>query len=105
MLLQQQHGWVVVGEAEDMSELLTFKANISPDLVILDGDLLRHRDNNSIMLIRELFPGIRIIIMLDPQNSVQNPLLAEVDGFATKVKSPENLLSAIRNANTRNYDD
>ncbi len=97
VLLEQQYGWVVVGEAEDMSELLTIKEIIYPDLVILDSDLLGHRDKNSITLIRELFPGVRIIVMLGPQYSRQNPLLTMVDGFATKVKSPENLLSVIRN--------
>ena len=106
VLLEQQHDWVVVGEVEGISELITLKGNISPDLVIVESNLVGPHDRNSILLIRESFPGVRIIVMLDPQYSGKNPLLLQVDGYATKINSPANLLSVIRNVfNIRNYDD
>ena len=96
ILLEQQPQWVVVGEAADACELLDQTKSSQPDLVLLDGKLPGMREDGYLQSIREICPQVCIVALVDPQPVQRSAWPEDVDGFATKVNSPEYLLSVIR---------
>ncbi len=96
ILLDQQPGWTVVGEAASCQELLVLIRNGCPDLVLIDWDLPDLQAISLIQLLREHFPGLLILMMSGRQELSQVALIAEANGFACKTESPEKLLSLIR---------
>lgn len=96
ILLEQQSGYTVVGEAADCEELLGLLRTGCPDLLLMDWDLPGTPATNLLGLLREQYPLMQIITMSGRQEVGLASLKAGADGFASKTESPEKLLNLIR---------
>lgn len=95
VLLEQQPGLEVVGEAADGESLLAKAGTQCPDLVLLDWELPRTVVSQLLPALRSACPGL-LVIALSGQPEVRSTALAAgADGFVCKCDPPERLLEAI----------
>ena len=111
LLLEQEPGLRVVGEAVEAEELLTRTEMVHPDLVLLDWELpdLRAGDPSTapglgsrrgggedlLSSLRALHPHLRVIALSSQPEARQSALVAGVDAFVSKGDPPEQLLAVI----------
>jgi DNA-binding NarL/FixJ family response regulator len=96
LLLEQQAGWSVTGEAADAQGLLNLMRFSCPDLVLLDWELPGMPANKLFCEIRQACPHLRVIFMSGKDELRQKALQAGADAFAYKADPPEKLLEQIR---------
>ena len=96
ILLEQQPGWRVVGEAEDVQGLLESVRCGCPDLVLLDWELPGIPAQELLTVIRRACPYLWIVFMSGKDELRQAALQAGADVFAYKADPPEKLLDLIR---------
>ena len=96
LLLEQQPGWRVAGEAEDVEALLDHVRDGCPDLVLLDGELPGMPAQELLAVIRQACPRLRVVFMSGRDELRQAALQAGADVFAYKADPPEKLLRQIR---------
>ncbi len=96
ILLEQQPGWIIGGEAADCLELFGLLKILSPDLLLMDWDLPDLPAETLLRLLRAQRPMMRIIAMSGRQELGQAAMKAGADAFACKAESPEKLLNLIR---------
>ena len=96
ILLEQQPGWRVVGDAEDAQALLESVRCGCPDLVLLDWELPGMPAQELLTEIRRSCPYMRVIYMSGRDELRQMVLQAGADVFAYKADPPEKLLGLIR---------
>ena len=96
LLLEQQPGWRVTGEAEDAHLLLDHIRLGCPDLVLLDWELPGMPVTELLATIRRACPRLRVVFMSSKDELRQAALQAGADIFAYKADSPEKLLEQIR---------
>ncbi len=99
VLLEQQPGWQVVGEATDAQELLAQTRVTCPDLVLLDWGLPGMGEEKLIAALKGICPNLRVIVFSGRLEIQQEALDAGADKFISKTNPPEQLLAAIRSAN------
>ena len=97
ILLEQQPEWRVVGEASDAIELMDQAKRQGPDLILVDGSLPGIQRNDTLNFLREVSPKACIVALVEPRTSSNEQTQIMADAFATKVNSPDLLLSVIRN--------
>jgi DNA-binding NarL/FixJ family response regulator len=96
LLLEQQSGWRVVGEAEDARTLLDHVQSGCPDLILLDWELPGMPAQELLAVIRRACPRLGVIFM-SGRDELRHPALqAGADVFVYKADPPENLLRLIR---------
>ncbi len=95
LLLEQQAGWSVTGEAADAQDLLDLIRSGCPDLVLLDSELPGMPVQELINQIRQASPHLRVIFMSGKDELRQKALQAGADVFAYKADPPEKLLGLI----------
>lgn len=98
LMVQDQPGTLVVGEAADGRTALELAGTLGPDVVIMDVHL---PDTNGIEVSRQILarhPRIKIIALsADPNLAVVSQALqAGILAYLTKVNGPEQLHEAIR---------
>jgi DNA-binding NarL/FixJ family response regulator len=96
LLLEQQPGWKVAGEAEDALAVLNAICCGCPDLVLLDWELHGMPAQELLTVIRQACPNLWIIFMSSNVELRQAALQAGADVFAYKADPPEKLLGLIR---------
>ena len=96
LLLEQQPGWQVVGEAEDAQALLDHVRGGCPDLVLLDWELPGMPAQDLLSVIRQTCPRLWVVFMSGRDELRHAALQAGADVFAYKADPPENLLRSIR---------
>ena len=96
LLLEQQAGWRVVGEAEDAQALLDHVRRGCPDLVLLDWELPGMPAQELLAVIRQGCPRLWVVFMSGRDELRHAALQAGADVFAYKADPPENLLRLIR---------
>jgi len=96
LLLEQQPGWRVSGEAEEAQTLLENVLAGRPDLVLLDWELPGMEAEELLTVLRQSCPDLRVISISGKDELRQAALLAGADLFAYKADSPEKLLGMIR---------
>jgi DNA-binding NarL/FixJ family response regulator len=96
LLLEQQPGWRVTGEAEDAQLLLDHIRLGCPDLVLLDWELPGMPVTELLATIRRACPRLRVVFMSSKDELRQAALQAGADIFAYKADPPEKLLELIR---------
>ena len=96
LLLEQQPGWRVAGEAEEAQELLEAVQCGCPDLVLLDWELPGMPAQELLTVIRQACPHLRVVFMSGKDEIRQMALQAGADVFAYKADPPEKLLRLIR---------
>ncbi len=95
ILLEQQPGWIIGGEAADCQELFDLLREVSLDLLLVDWDL-PDLPAETLLLLRVQYPMMRIVAMSGKQELKEAAVKASADGFACKAESPEKLLKLIR---------
>ena len=96
LLLEQQPGWRVTGEAEDAQLLLEHIRLGCPDLVLLDWELPGMPVTELLAAIRRACPRLWVIFMSSKDELRQVALQTGADIFAYKADPPEKLLELIR---------
>ncbi len=96
LLLEQQPGWKVAGEAEDAQALLDHVRRGCPDLVLLDWELPGMPAQELLTVIRQACPRLWVVFMSGRDELRHAALQAGADVFAYKADPPENLLRLIR---------
>jgi DNA-binding NarL/FixJ family response regulator len=103
LLLEQEPGLCVVGEAAEAEELLVQIKATRPDLMLLDWELPGLSLANSVGLGKQLlsvlhvfYPNLRVIALSGRPEAHQAALAAGVDAFVSKGDPPERLLTTLR---------
>lgn len=95
VLLEQQPGWAVNGEATTVHEIFDLISINCPDLLLLDWELLGSSALDMISNLRTRYPNLIIISMSAQHESQQAAIQAGVDGFISKIEPPEKLICLI----------
>lgn len=95
LVLEQQPGVEILGEAVDCRGLLDWLKAADPDLVLLDWELPGLDAGRTLPEIRELYPDLRVIALSGRPEARQRALEAGVDAFVSKGDPPERLLDAV----------
>ncbi len=95
LLLEQQPGIQVLGEAVDTTGLLDWVTVTCPDVVLLDWELPGLGVDRLLPTLRDLCPRLKVIALSGRQEARQAALDAGVDAFVSKGDPPERLLAAV----------
>jgi DNA-binding NarL/FixJ family response regulator len=99
VLLEQQPGWSVIGDAADANELFCKVQHLLPDLVLIDSDLPGLEAADWLERLRQICPQVRIVVLSEQPLMTRTGPAAFSDAFASKMNPPERLLSVIRTLN------
>ncbi|MBL7200561.1 MAG: response regulator transcription factor [Anaerolineae bacterium] len=95
VLLEQQPGVEVVGEAADASSLLARLKETTPDLLLLGWELPGLALLDSLSALRGCCPDLRVIALSGQPEARRAALDAGADMFVSKTDPPRKLLAAI----------
>ena len=95
LLLGQQPGMEVGGEAHDRAELLAQAEAYGPDVVILDWGLSRRAGADLVETLHTLHPRPKVIVLALREDVREAALAAGADGFASKDEPPDRLVAAL----------
>lgn len=96
MLLREEPGLLVVGQAGDGQELLATVRETRPDLVLLDWDLVGP-PVSPLLSDLHTFNQRPAVIVLGARQELEGPaLVAGADAFVCQGHPPDHLLDAIR---------
>jgi DNA-binding NarL/FixJ family response regulator len=95
VLLEQQFGFKIAGEAIDTHQLLRQVETLRPDLLLLDWDLPGLNPKNLLPEIHNHCPQIKVIVITSKSELRQAALATGVDAFVSKGSPPEALLAAV----------
>lgn len=88
----------IVGEAGSCSEVVASVAKSVPDVIIMDSRLTEDCAIDTCRFIKEMNPGIRVIILISPSEDedIFKAISAGADGLLPKQIKSEELTNAIR---------
>jgi DNA-binding NarL/FixJ family response regulator len=95
LLLEQEQGISVVGEAAEAESLLAQVAAGCPELVLLDWKLPGMAGQDLLVALRQTCTTVRIVVLSGQPEAEQDALCAGADAFVSKTDPPERLLTAI----------
>lgn len=104
ILLEQQPGWHVTGEAAGANELIERVRWDAPDVVLLDWELPGMAFEGLLKSLRIACPGLLVISLSGRYELRQSALEAGADAFASKAEPPEKLIHLIRQLMNREGD-
>ena len=96
VLLAQQSGLLVVGEAAGFEELLALAPLTEPDVVLIDWELPGLRDGGGLPALRRVCPSLRIVVLSGNPGVRQAVQAAGGDTFVSKGEPPDRLLAVVR---------
>ena len=103
LLLEQERGLCVVGEAAEAEDLLAQIKATRPDLMLLDWELPGLALANSVGSEKHLLlalhahcPDLRVVALSGQLEARQAALAAGADAFVSKGDPPERLLTTLR---------
>jgi len=91
LILSQDAGMKVVGEVSSHDDLMASVRLATPDLVLLEWELINSEPSGRISALRETFPGLKIVAMSGRPEARRDALAAGVDEFISKVDPPHQL--------------
>jgi DNA-binding NarL/FixJ family response regulator len=95
ILLEQQRGWQITGEAASAQELIEQMSYDSPDIVLLDWELPGMPLDRLLKSLRQACPELQVISLSGRYELRQAALEAGADAFASKAEPPEKLIQLI----------
>jgi len=105
LVLEQQPGVSILGEAVDITGLLDWMKATCPDLVLLDWELPGFETDRLLLTLRELCPCLAVIALSGRAEARQAALDAGVDAFVSKGDPPERLLAAVNDCCHRRHNN
>lgn len=96
MLLEQEPGLRVIGEATEADGLLAQTRMTQPDLVMIDWELPNLQESKLVSNLRALCPHLKVIALSGRPEARQEALMTGVDAFISKGDPPEGVLSTLR---------
>jgi DNA-binding NarL/FixJ family response regulator len=103
LLLQEELGLSVIGEAIEAEDLLAQVEAMQPDLVLLDWELPGLRTDDHLPALRRLCPRLKIIVLSGQPEARRAALAAGTDAFVSKGEPPERLLSVVEDCRPRQH--
>jgi DNA-binding NarL/FixJ family response regulator len=100
ILLEQQPGWQIAGEAANALELLTILDRSSPDLLLIDWQLPGLSPRELLNLLHLAYPHLFVISLSGQSELRQAALAAGADLFVSKTEPPGKLISLIQELQT-----
>lgn len=97
LLLEEQDGIEIAGEAYNAGSLLTKIASESPDMVLLDWGLPGMDPESLINTLYRLCPEVIIMVLSGETNIEKAVLQAGADGFISKASPPHQLMDTVQN--------
>jgi DNA-binding NarL/FixJ family response regulator len=94
-LLEQQAGWLVVGEVDSADNLIPQIKDTTPDLILLKWGLPELNAPQLIPVLREEFTNISIIVLSGRPEHCSEALAMGADAFVCKANPPDGLLQTI----------
>ena len=104
LLLEQETGITVAGEATNYGELYDTIGAVNPDLILLDWELPGRRNNGSLSMIKETHPGVRVVVLSSQPEMKKLALAGGATAFMTKDEPPERLINILRKLENQNKD-
>ncbi len=95
LMLEQQPGFEVVGEAASATSLPALVIDLQPDVVLLDWELHDGELFEILSDLQVLYPHLKVVGMSARPEHSQAALDAGADAFISKVNSPKDLLNAL----------
>jgi len=95
LVLEQQPGVQVLGEAVDTTGLLDWMKTACPDVVLLDWELPGPPDDDVLSILHVRCPRLKVIALSGRPEARRAALVAGVDAFVSKGDPPERLLAAV----------
>ena len=105
LVLEQQPGVSILGEAVDVTGLLDWVKAACPDVVLLDWELPGLGVARLLPALRELCPGLAVIALSVRPEARRAALDAGVDAFVSKGDPPERLLAAVNDCCHRRHNN
>jgi len=96
-LLNNNEGYIVLGDYDDVSDVVRIISKKLPDIVILDINMPGMSGIEAIALIKEASPEVSIIMytQFEDDDKLFKSLCAGADGYILKKTSPFKLIDAI----------
>jgi DNA-binding NarL/FixJ family response regulator len=101
ILLQQEPGVKIVGEASETKELLAQVQATRPNLVLLDWGLPDLATIGSLPFLQTACPDLAVIVLSGRPEARLEALAAGADDFVSKFDPPARLLAAIQAIDTK----
>ena len=102
LVLEQQPGVHILGEAVDATGLLDWVKAACPDVVLLDWELPGLPDDDDVLsVLRARCPHLKVIALSGRPEARRAALAAGVDAFVSKGDPPERLLKTLRAVGAR----
>lgn len=95
ILFEQEDQLCLVYEADGIDDMLMKTECIQPDLILLDWELSNQGMTETVEMLRQIDPGVRIIALSGRPEASDTAALAGVDAFASKGETAERLLKTI----------
>jgi DNA-binding NarL/FixJ family response regulator len=95
LLLGQDAGLSVAGEAAEAAELLDRLQATCPDLLLLDWELPGQHGGDLLLAVRRYCPTLSVIALSGRPEARPAALAAGADAFVSKGDPPERLLAAM----------
>lgn len=96
LLLEQEVGKCVVGEASDPDRLILEVGSCCPDVLLLDWELTDLQVPETLASLRSLCPQLLVIALSGRPEVRPKALAAGADAFVSKGDPPEYLLATLR---------
>ncbi|MRS03610.1 response regulator transcription factor, partial [bacterium] len=92
-ILEQQEDFCLVGEVIDVTEIIYLCSEFSPNLLLIDVELLGENCELTLNELSEQFPALKIVIFsaMNDVNTVRNVVGSRIDGYILKDEPPETL--------------
>lgn len=96
--LSSQNGIELVGEASSMPELIKLLLSKRIDVLVLEHTMPRIDDIDNVMLMRQRFPWIRVLILsnLEQSGYIKKAMSSDVLGYIGKSGELKELMEAIK---------
>ena len=98
-LLNSFQNFIVIDEAEDEQELITKCKNNTPDIILLDQNLLEMEDLSTLHSIKKTHNNLKIILMtlIEDRQILNTKIRKLYNGIISKKVCPKELSVAIQN--------
>src|SRR4029453_12674996 len=96
--LLQQHGFEVVGEAEDGEQAITRAAELSPELILLDLSMPGLDGLSALPQLREAAPECEVVVLTasETEENLLAAIRAGAAGYLLKSEPPERIVGFLR---------